>query len=75
MRYDSQVDTLFREDAQRLGYLKDDPHEPGNGRGLWAYYRDHSMQPPEYLERQVYRHEAFSLDLDRPLQTTLWEEE
>lgn len=53
----ADADDWFRQDAARLGYLKEDPHEPGNGRGLWAYYRDHQMQPPEYLRKVVPRME------------------
>jgi hypothetical protein len=45
------ADLFFRGDAERLGYLA-----PG-GKGLWAYYRDHGIHPPEYLRRTVNRKE------------------
>jgi hypothetical protein len=45
------ADLVFRRDAERLGYLA-----PG-GKGLWAYYRDHGIHPPEYLRKTVNRKE------------------
>lgn len=46
-----EADLVFRRDAEQLGYLG-----PG-GKGLWAYYRDHGIHPPEYLRKTVNRKE------------------
>lgn len=48
---ETEADDLFRFNAYELGYL-DDVHEPGNGRGLRAYYRDLGMIQPE-AEREI----------------------
>lgn len=40
-----EADEVFRIDAIRLGYMRDDPHEPGNGRGMRSYYRDMGLHP------------------------------
>lgn len=61
----TDADDFFRLKAAELGYMKDDPHEPGNGRGLYAFYRDGDMQPPEYLEREIPKHEITGLIDDR----------
>lgn len=50
---ETEADDWFREDAKRLGYIKEDAHAPGNGRGLWAYYSDHGMKHPEQLRRSI----------------------
>lgn len=59
------ADIFFYGNARELGYFADDPHEPGRGRGVSAYYRDHGMTPPLYLEINVRRHEITGLDLER----------
>jgi hypothetical protein len=46
-RYDEVADAIFRADAELLGYLGDE------GPGLWAYYRDYGMVPPEVLEGDI----------------------
>jgi hypothetical protein len=52
-RYEAEADACFRRDASALGYLAIDPHSPGDGRGLYAYYRDNGIVPPEVLARKV----------------------
>jgi hypothetical protein len=43
---DREADAIFRAEAAHEGYLKADPHPPGDGRGIVAWYRDHSMIHP-----------------------------
>jgi hypothetical protein len=40
------ADDIFRRAARREGYLKEDTHEPGNGRGILAWYRDNGLIHP-----------------------------
>lgn len=54
-------DDVFRADALALGYLETDVHEPGNGRGLRAYYSDHGMIQPEVLRKELPRKELTTL--------------
>jgi hypothetical protein len=49
---ETDADEFFRRDAERLGYMYDNPHCPGHGRGLWHYYADHNLVPPEKLDRR-----------------------
>lgn len=56
---ETEADEFFREDAARQGYLKEDPHAPGEGRGLWAYYADNGMVAPEKLERVIPKREVW----------------
>ncbi len=57
-RYDDDADAYFRVQAFEDGWLKSDPHPPGNGLGLWAWYRANGIVPPENLERTIRRHEV-----------------
>ena len=52
-RYDEEADVLFRQRALEDGWLRYDPHPPGNGRGMWAWYRKNGIVPPEWLERLI----------------------
>jgi len=61
----TDADDFLRADAERLGYLGSDEHAPGDGRGLWAYYRDHGMHPPEYIERVLPKRELTGGDWAR----------
>ncbi len=45
------AEEVFTADARALGYLPDDPHQPGDGRGLAAYYRDVGVLSPTALAR------------------------
>ena len=45
------AEDFLAADARTLGYLPDDPHPPGNGRGLTAYYRDVGVLSPTALAR------------------------
>ena len=56
-RYDEEADVFFRQQAHDGGWLKSDPHEPGNGRGMWAWYRENGIVPPEHLERLIRQRE------------------
>lgn len=56
-RYDDDADRLFRAHALSEGWFKSDPHTPGDGRGLWAYYRSIGVVPPEALNRGIPQHE------------------
>lgn len=60
----TDADEFFRAKAIELGYLEEDAHEPGNGRGLWAFYRDSGMIPPGQ-ERVIAEHEVTGLLEDR----------
>lgn len=63
---ETEADEVFREDARRLGYLVDSPHEPGGGRGLYAYYRDHGMVPPNpSVEHRRSKIEITGVDLEK----------
>lgn len=55
---ETEADDLFRAQAERDGYLK-----PG-GQGLWAWYRDNGMLPPE-VARKVVEREFIGADLER----------
>ena len=66
---ETEADDLFRARAEADGYL-----EPG-GKGLWAWYRDNGMMPPEVARKVVVRpnnrgnrdgREITGLDQDRP---------
>lgn len=61
---ETEADDLFRQDALRLGYLPEDEHEPGNGRGLARYFRDHGIVPPENLRRWIPKRELTGFHLD-----------
>ena len=63
-RYDEEADAFFRAAALEAGYLKEDPHSPGKGRGLWRWYRDNGIVPPEQLARQVPSKELTGLNLE-----------
>jgi hypothetical protein len=64
VRYgEEEADNIFREDAAKLGYLESDAHEPGNGRGLWAYYHDHGMVAPEELRKEIPKREVTILTI------------
>jgi len=56
-RYDDEADVFFREQAHTDGWLEADPHAPGHGRGMYAWYRAHGIVPPEHLERAIRRTE------------------
>lgn len=43
----TKADDLFREAARQEGYLDH------GGKGLWAWYRDNGILPPEVLERVI----------------------
>lgn len=60
----TDADEFFRLKAIELGYMEEDAHEPGNGRGLYAFYRDNDMIPPGY-ERVIETHEVTGLLEDR----------
>ena len=51
--YDDDADRFFRAEAHRQGWMKGNPHPPGHGLGLWAYYRSIGVLPPEKLERVI----------------------
>lgn len=53
---DTAADLLFREDARRLGYLG-----PGE-RGLWAYYTDRGMVPPDKFHQIISVRELTNTD-------------
>jgi hypothetical protein len=47
----NEADVIFRFNAAELGYLAEDPHEPGFGRGIHAYYYDNGLVPPSRWRR------------------------
>lgn len=49
------AEEFFAQDARALGYMPDDPHPPGDGRGLTAYYRDFGALSPRSLARIAQR--------------------
>lgn len=61
-RDETEADDFFRADAAALGYLRANAHAPGNGRGLYAYYRDFGINPPEWLRRVLPEVEKTVLD-------------
>lgn len=46
-RDEEEADRFFKEKARELGYLDE------GGKGLWAFYRDNGILPPEYLRRVI----------------------
>jgi hypothetical protein len=64
-RYEEEADSFFRQDALEKGWLPEDPHYPGNGAGLWAYYRAVGIVPPEVLGRTIPDREKTGFDTER----------
>jgi hypothetical protein len=46
-RDEEEADRFFKEKARELGYLSE------GGKGLWAFYRDNGILPPEYMRRVI----------------------
>lgn len=55
---ENAADKFFRADAEARGYLAE------GGAGLWAYYREHGLLPPEVLERVIPKKESNGATFD-----------